>query len=156
MRTIPLFPELRAELEALWDVVPEGESRYVIARNRNPNTLRKRIERAVFYASLPLWERPIQNMRSSRANEIFREFDQIAEREQIGRSTATAQGRYLHIPERNTTAPPERARRLRPKNRTRDQRRPPKKRTRARWQPLFGKTKEVAKSVALLKKNKGK
>ncbi|MBQ9127163.1 MAG: tyrosine-type recombinase/integrase [Thermoguttaceae bacterium] len=96
-RIIPLFPELRAELEALWDLVPEGESRYVIARNRNPNTLRKRIERVVFYAGLPLWERLIQNMRSSRANEIFREFGQIAEREWIDRSTATAQDHYLHI-----------------------------------------------------------
>ena len=96
-RIIPLFPELRAELEALWDLVPEGESRYVIARNRNPNTLRKRIERVVFYAGLPLWERLIQNMRSSRANEIFREFGQIAEREWIGHSTATAQDHYLHI-----------------------------------------------------------
>ena len=96
-RIIPLFPELRAELEALWDLVPEGESSYVIARNRNPNTLRKRIERVVFYAGLPLWERLIQNMRSSRAKEIFREFGQIAEREWIGHSTATAQERYLHI-----------------------------------------------------------
>ena len=96
-RIIPLFPELRAELEAFWDLVPEGESRYVIARNRNPNTLRKRIERVVFYAGLPLWERLIQNMRSSRANEIFRVFGQIAERERIDRSTATAQDRRLHI-----------------------------------------------------------
>ncbi|MBQ8362634.1 MAG: site-specific integrase [Thermoguttaceae bacterium] len=155
-RIIPLFPELRAELEALWDLVPEGESRYATARNRNPNTLRKRIERVVFYAGLPLWERLIQNMRSSRANEIFREFGQIAEREWIDRSTATAQDRYLHIPERNTTAPPERARRLRPTNQTRVRRRPLKKQTRDRRQPLFGKMKEVAKSVALLKKNKGK
>ena len=88
---------MRAELEALWDLVPEGESPYVIARNRNPNTLRKRIERVVFYAGLPLCERLLPNMRSSRANEIFREFGQIAEREWIGHSTATAQERYLHI-----------------------------------------------------------
>jgi len=136
-RIIPLFPELRAELEALWDLVPEGESRYATARNRNPNTLRKRIERVVFYAGLPLWERLIQNMRSSRANEIFREFGQIAEREWIDRSTATAQDRYLHIPERNTTEPPERARRRRPMNRTFARRRSTKKQTRDRWQPLW-------------------
>ncbi|MBP3532592.1 MAG: hypothetical protein J6K25_15665, partial [Thermoguttaceae bacterium] len=44
-RIIPLFPELRAELEALWDLVPEGGSPYAIAEGRNPNTVWKRVER---------------------------------------------------------------------------------------------------------------
>ena len=153
-RIIPLFPELRAELEALWDLVPEGESRYATARNRNPNTLRKRIERVVFYAGLPLWERLIQNMRSSRANEIFREFGQIAEREWIDRSTATAQDRYLHIPEAEYdraagTLPTHEKPNARPT--TLDEK------TNARpMATTLEISKEVAKSVALLKKNKGK
>jgi len=87
---------------------------------------------------------------------MCRKFGPIAGRERIDRSTATAQARYLHIPERHTTEPSERARRRRPKNQTRVRRRPPKKRTRDRRRPLLEISKEVAKSVALLKKNKGK
>ncbi|MBR4105138.1 MAG: hypothetical protein IKK39_13895 [Thermoguttaceae bacterium] len=108
-----------------------------------------------FYAELT-WGASDSEYASSRANAIFRKFGPIAEREWIDRSTATAQDRYLHIPERNTTAPPKRSRRLRPKNQTRARRRPPKKRTLVRQRPLWEISKEVAKSVALLKKNKGK
>ena len=95
-RIIPLFPELRAELEALWDLVPEGGSPYAIAEGRNPNTVWKRVERVVFWSGLPRWERLIQNMRSSRSNEVYRDFGAIAEAEWIGHNESTAREHYLH------------------------------------------------------------
>ncbi len=95
-RIIPLFPELRAELAALWDLVPEGGSPYAIAEGRNPNTVWKRVERVVFWSGLPRWERLIQNMRSSRSNEVYRDFGAIAEAEWIGHNEATAREHYLH------------------------------------------------------------
>ena len=95
-RIIPLFPELRAELETLWELVPVGGSPYVIAEGRNPNTVWKRVERVVFWSGLPRWERLIQNMRSSRSNEVYRDFGSIAEAEWIGHNESTAREHYLH------------------------------------------------------------
>lgn len=94
-RVIPLFPELRRELEAYWETVPEGGSPYLIPTNRT--TIRKHIERIVFYAGLNRWERLIQNLRSSRAIEVARDFGELAESEWIGHSPQTAKDHYLHL-----------------------------------------------------------
>ena len=94
-RVIPLFPELRRELESLWDETPEGGSPYIIATNRS--TIRKHFDRIIFLAGLNRWERIIQNLRSSRAIEIERDFGAIAEAEWIGHSPKTAREHYLHV-----------------------------------------------------------
>ncbi len=56
-----------------------------------------KIERIVFYAGLNRWERLIQNLRSSRAIEIAREYGVLAEAEWIGHSPQTAKDHYLHV-----------------------------------------------------------
>lgn len=94
-RTIPLFPELRRELEDLFELVEPGGSSFVITRNRT--TIRKKIEETVFRAGLQPWERLIQNLRSSRAIEIYKEFGALAESEWIGHSQRTAVDHYLHV-----------------------------------------------------------
>ena len=94
-RVVPLFPELRSELEKLWDETPEGGSLFIIAANRT--TIRKHVERIVFLAGLNRWERLIQNLRSSRAIEIAREFGELAEAEWIGHSPKVARDHYLHV-----------------------------------------------------------
>lgn len=94
-RVVPMFPPLRVELEKLWDQTPEYSSPYVIATNRT--TIRKHVERIVFFAGLNRWERLIQNLRSSRAIEIEREFGALAEAEWIGHSPRTARDHYLHV-----------------------------------------------------------
>lgn len=94
-RVIPLFPELRRELESYWEVVEEGGTPYIVATNRT--TIRKHLERIVFYAGLNRWERLIQNLRSSRAIEVARDFGELAEAEWIGHSPQTAKDHYLHL-----------------------------------------------------------
>ena len=96
-RIIPLFPELREELDALWDVAePAGRDEpYVIRHNRT--TLTQQMERTVFRAGLVRWERLIQNLRSSRAIEVYNEYGALAESVWIGHSVATAQDHYLHL-----------------------------------------------------------
>lgn len=94
-RVIPLFPQLYTELEELWDAIPAGGSPYVISQNRT--TIRKRVDRIVFDAGLNRWERLIQNLRSSRAIEIARDFGTLAESEWIGHSPQTARDHYLHL-----------------------------------------------------------
>lgn len=94
-RVIPLFPELRVELERLWEETPEGGSPFLVSEG--PATVRKTINRIVFYAGLNRWERLIQNMRSSRAIEIARDFGELAESEWVGHSPQTARDHYLHL-----------------------------------------------------------
>lgn len=94
-RVVPLFPELREELEAWWEETPEGGSPYIVSDGRR--SIRASIERIVFYAGLNRWERLIQNFRSSRAIEIAREFGELAESEWIGHSPQTAKDHYLHV-----------------------------------------------------------
>lgn len=94
-RVIPLFPELREQLETLWASLPEGSPAYVISHNRT--TITKQIERIVFYAGLTRWSRLIQNMRSSRAIEVYNEFGDLAESEWIGHSQKTARDHYLRL-----------------------------------------------------------
>ena len=94
-RVIPLFPRLREILEDLWETVPENGSPYVISENRT--TIRKHVDRIVFYAGLNRWERLIQNLRSSCAIDVQKKFGELAESEWIGHSPQTAKDHYLHV-----------------------------------------------------------
>ncbi len=94
-RVIPLFPRLGELLEEYYDSLPEGCPSYVISENRS--TIRKHVDRIVFNAGLNRWERLIQNLRSSRAIEVARDFGEMAESEWIGHSPQTAKDHYLHV-----------------------------------------------------------
>jgi integrase len=95
VRLIPLFPELRIELEKLQDDVDGEPDDFVIQTHRT--TVRKLIRAAVIKAGIEPWERLIQNLRSSRAIEIYQDFGVIAESEWIGHSEQTAINHYLHL-----------------------------------------------------------
>lgn len=94
-RVIPLFPELRQELEKLWELTPEGGPLNVITieRRRAPYL----IEQIVFRAGLNRWQRLIQNLRSSRAIDVEREYGALAESEWLGHTAKVARAHYLHV-----------------------------------------------------------
>lgn len=94
-RVIPLFPRLGELLEEYYDSLPEGCPSYVISENRT--TIRKNVDRIVFNAGLNRWDRLIQNLRSSRAIEVARDFGEITESEWIGHNPQTAKDHYLHV-----------------------------------------------------------
>ncbi len=94
-RFVPLFTELRRQLEALRSQT--GDPTGLIATKYAPNTTYVAIRQMISKAGVPLWERLIQNLRSSRANKIYREFDELAESAWIGHSARTAQNHYLHL-----------------------------------------------------------
>lgn len=95
-RLIPLFPELRKELDALRQEIGSYEiGEYVIQNNRTTNM--KMVRQTVERAGLKPWDRLIQNLRSSRAIEIYQEYGVIAESEWIGHSETTAKDHYLHL-----------------------------------------------------------
>lgn len=95
-RVVPLFPELKEELEKLWDEIPEGGPAEIIA-TISRTSVWKCLQRIVFSAGLNTWDRLVQNLRSSRAIEISRAFGTLAESVWIGHSPQTAINHYLHL-----------------------------------------------------------
>ncbi len=97
-RIIPLFPELKTEIESLRQAQPNAApNEFLISTNRT--TIFKRIEQIIFNAGLPRWERICQNMRSTRAIEVYEQFGDLAESAWIGHSPKTAKEHYLHVRE---------------------------------------------------------
>ncbi len=72
-RMLPLFPELRPHLEAVFDEAEPGTT-YVIAKHRIASAnLRTTLERICDRAGVELWERAFQNMRATRETELTQE-----------------------------------------------------------------------------------
>ncbi|MDO4588199.1 MAG: tyrosine-type recombinase/integrase [Planctomycetia bacterium] len=69
-RIIPLYPELRGELEKQFEEAEEGGSPYIIVENRREN-YHSGFKRILFWAGLPEWPRLFQNMRASRDNDLI-------------------------------------------------------------------------------------
>lgn len=99
-RAIPLWPELRRELENQFEISEPGGSPFIISRYRySEANLRTQFLRIVFRAGLLAWERPFQNMRASRSTELFgdpRLPDFVCEY-WMGHSKKTAQAHYLQV-----------------------------------------------------------
>lgn len=97
-RKVPLFPELRKELEALRDRDKGKKPEFVINRYRDPKTnLGTRITEIAKSAGVGPIPRPFDNMRASRSTEIDREYGPKAESLWIGHSAKTAFKHYLMV-----------------------------------------------------------
>ncbi len=97
-RLIPMFPELREELEASWDLAETGGSPYVIDRWRDTAAnMRTHFRRIIFRAGLPEWERTFQNLRASRATDICNKYPAYVEKAWIGHSEKIAEAHYLQV-----------------------------------------------------------
>ncbi len=69
-RSVPLFPELRPFLEAVWDEAEPG-TEYVITRYRERNSnLRTQLERIIGRAGLKPWPKLFHNLRGTRQTEL--------------------------------------------------------------------------------------
>ena len=94
-RVIPLFSELRRELETL-----RSKSRskdFIVVKRRTKTSVYQAIKKLCADLGIPTWTRLVQNLRASRSNEIYREFNEVAESEWIGHSTVTARKHYLQL-----------------------------------------------------------
>ena len=87
---------MKNELEKLHKLTQKPETGRVIT-STSPVTIYQIFKRTVSKAGVPVWERLFQNLRSSRANEIYREFGELKESAWIGHSASVALGHYLHI-----------------------------------------------------------
>ena len=103
-RWVPLFPELRKELDTLY-FMPDNEGReFVINRYRDSRqNLGTMLAKIVKRAGLPKILRPFDNMRASRSNEVYSEFGSHKESEWIGHSARVRADHYGMITDADYT-----------------------------------------------------
>jgi len=107
-RLIPMFPELRPHLEAVFDLAESG-TEYVIRRYRDSNAnLRTQLLRIIDRAGAEPWPKLFQNLRASRETELTETYPIQVTCAWIGNSEAVAKSHYLQVTEdhfRRATAP---------------------------------------------------
>lgn len=95
-RVIPLFPELRKELQDLYEVVPVGTvwvcTKY---RSGNASALRGGMKRIIKAAGLTVWPKMFVNLRASCRVDLQREFPNHVCNAWLGHSTVIAEANYL-------------------------------------------------------------
>ena len=111
-RVIPLFPEMRVELEKQFDQAEEGGSPYIIDRWRESEAnLRTQFSRIIFRAGLQQWADPFQNLRRSRDIELSTRYPAHVAAEWMGHSPKVAEKHYLFATDddfRNALEEPQR------------------------------------------------
>ena len=96
-RSIPLFPELRREFEAVFDLAEPG-TEYVITRYRRTNAnLRTQLLRIIKRAGLTAWPKLFHNLRSTRQTELEETFPSHVVCKWIGNSQNIARKHYLQL-----------------------------------------------------------
>ena len=113
-RTIPLFPELRLELQKIADKVNLGSdtplSAPIITRYRDRNSnLRTQLERIIRKADLKPWPKLFQNLRATRETELAKEFPIHVVCDWIGNTQAVATKHYLQTTDEHFTRATEKA-----------------------------------------------
>jgi len=94
-RRVPLFPELRSHLLAVFEAAEDG-AEYVITRYRDPKqNLRTQFQRIIHRAGLSPWPKLFHNLRASRETELMRRFPAHVVVEWIGHSLTIAREHYL-------------------------------------------------------------
>jgi len=94
-RIVPLFPELRVELERLFSL---GAGEFVIEFRRNTRwNLRQAFRKIAELAGLGRVVCPFTNMRRSRSNEVRRRWGDLKERLWIGHSAKVMQDHYFRL-----------------------------------------------------------
>lgn len=102
LRVIPLFPELRQYLKALYNEVKPSIgcslSSPIITRYRESNTnLRTQLHKIIRRAGLAPWPNLFKNLRASRETELAEVFPIHVVCEWIGNSQAVARRHYLQV-----------------------------------------------------------
>lgn len=91
-RVIPLFPELRKELEEAFD----PEEIHIITKYREPNVnMRTQFKRIIEKAGLKPWPKLFHNLRATRQTELAQEYPAHVVSEWMGNSIAVGAEHYL-------------------------------------------------------------
>jgi integrase len=94
-RMVPLFPELRPCLEAVWEQAEPG-TEFVITRYRDTNVnLRTQLGKIIRRTGLKPWPKLFQNLRSTRQTELTETFPIQAVCDWLGNTRVVAAKHYL-------------------------------------------------------------
>ena len=96
-RWIPLFPELRPYLEAVYDAAPPGTIHVISGHRLASANLRTQLLRIMDRAGVKPWPRLFQNMRASRETELSRRHPLHVVTAWIGNSAPIAARHYLQV-----------------------------------------------------------
>ena len=97
-RWVPLFPELKVELDCLFFRQMSKGQEFVINRYRDPlQNLGTTFEKIAKKAGIGPIKKPFTNMRASRSTEVYDKWGPHKESKWIGHSTKVAHQHYLQI-----------------------------------------------------------
>jgi integrase len=97
-RWVPLFPELKQELETLFLSPLSKRKEFVINRYRDASqNLRTTFEKIVKRAGLEVFPSPFRNLRMTRSNEVYRKYGAFKESQWIGHSGRIRADHYLML-----------------------------------------------------------
>jgi integrase len=96
-RVIPIFPELRPHLEALYAAREPGKLWVIQHWSRHKVNWRMQLDRILQRAGIARWPKPFQNMRSTRETELADRFPEHVVCGWIGNSRPVARKHYLQI-----------------------------------------------------------
>jgi len=97
IRIIPLFPELLLHLREGFEQAEPGTT-YVITRYRDTSTnMRTQLVKIIRRAGLEPWQKPFQNLRSSRETELAERFPIHVVCKWIGNTASIAARHYLQL-----------------------------------------------------------
>ena len=96
-RQVPIFPELLPHLEEAFELADEGDE-FVITRYRSQDAnLRTQLQKIIRRAGLEVWQKPWQNLRSSRETELVETFPVHVAAAWLGNTEAVANKHYLQV-----------------------------------------------------------
>ena len=97
-REIPIFPELRPHLEAVWFDPSQDGAEFIITRYREKNcNLRTQLQRIIKRAGLECWPKLFHNLRATRQTELAETFPAHVVCDWLGNSQAVAARHYLQV-----------------------------------------------------------
>lgn len=102
VRVVPLFPEIRPCLQAVFDAASEG-STFVVTRYRDGANLNPHFRRIITRAGLRPWPRTWHNLRASRQTELASSYPLHTVCAWIGNTKAIAAGHYLQVTDADWT-----------------------------------------------------
>lgn len=95
-RWVPIFPELKPYLDELYELAADGQVS-VFTSFRPGENLHTVFARLIRKAGLSAWERPFQNLRSSRETELMDVFPSHLVTAWLGNSRIIAERHYLQV-----------------------------------------------------------
>ena len=96
-RQVPIFPELLPHLEEAFELADEGDE-FVITRYRSQDAnLRTQLQKIIRRAGLEVWQKPWQNLRSSRETELVETFPVHVAAAWLGNTEAVVNKHCLHV-----------------------------------------------------------